>query len=147
MLDKKRLRGEGRWFGNSLQQQEYQVILELSGEIPVKILCKVMGINRSSFYYWKKHLGNSDPYAHKCCKIAGIKSRSKHYRYKKPGDPGRIFPNLLSAELNIDGPLQCIVSYMTAFYVNGIYYELTLYIDLWNNALSVMPCQRSAETV
>ena len=27
-----------------LQQQEYQVILELSGEIPVKILCKVMGM-------------------------------------------------------------------------------------------------------
>ena len=26
----------------------------------------------------------SDPYAHKCCKIAGIKSKAKHYRYKKP---------------------------------------------------------------
>ena len=77
-----------------------------------------MDINRSSFYYWKKHLGNpaprtknlidnvqlflkyhlkypshgyrwlnaklrldtglilSDPYAHKCCKIAGIKSKA-----------------------------------------------------------------------
>ena len=143
----------------------------------MKILCKVMGINRSSFYYWKKHLGDpaprtrnlidhiqlfteyhlkypshgyrwlnakihldtgadfSYPYAHKCCKIAGIKSRAKHYRYKKPGDPRRIFPNLLSAELNIDGPLQCIVSDMTAFYVNGIYYELTLYMDLWNNEI------------
>ena len=56
-------------------------------------------------------------------------------RYKKPGDPGRIFPNLLAAELNIDGPLQCIVSDMTAFYVNGIYYELTLYMDLWNNEI------------
>ena len=44
MLDKKRLRGEGRWFGNSLQQQEYQVILELYGGITVKILCKVMGM-------------------------------------------------------------------------------------------------------
>ena len=136
-----------------------------------------MGINRSSFYYWKKHLGNpaprikslidnvqlfleyhlkypshgyrwlnaklrldtglilSDPYAHKCCKIAGIKSKAKHYKYKKPGDLGRVFPNLLSAELNIDGPLQCIVSDMTAFYVKGIYYELTLYMDLWNNEI------------
>ena len=77
----------------------------------------------------------SDPYAHKCCKIAGIKSKAKHYKYKKPGDPGRVFPNLLSAELNIDGPLQCIVSDMTAFYVKGIYYELTLYMDLWNNEI------------
>ena len=153
------------------------MILELSGEFPVKLLCQAMNVNRSSFYYWKKRLGNpsprtialidnirlfleyhmkypshgyrwlrakicldtglilSDPYAHKCCKIAGIKSQAKHYRYKKPGHPGRIFPNLLSAELNIDGPLQCIVSDMTAFYVKGIYYELTLYMDLWNNEI------------
>lgn len=136
-----------------------------------------MGINRSSFYYWKKHVSDpvprtknlinniqlfqeyhlqypshgyrwlnaklrldtglvlSDPYAHKCCKSAGIKSKAKHYKYKKSGDSGRVFPNLLSAELNIDGPLQCIVSDMTAFYVKGIYYELTLYMDLWNNEI------------
>jgi transposase InsO family protein len=136
-----------------------------------------MNINRSSFYYWKKRLGNpaprtksliynvqlfleyhikypshgyrwlnakirldtgvilSNPYAHKCCKIAGIKSHAKHYKYRKPGNPGRVFPNLLSAEINVDAPLQCIVSDMTAFYVKGIYYELTLYMDLWNNEI------------
>lgn len=136
-----------------------------------------MDINRSSFYYWKKHLSDpaprtkslidnvqlfleyhlkypshgyrwlnaklrldtgvilSDPYAHKCCKIAGIKSQAKHYKYKKPGESGRVFPNLLSAQLSIDGPLQCIVSDMTAFYVKGIYHELTLYMDLWNNEI------------
>ena len=136
-----------------------------------------MNVNRSSFYYWKKRLGNpsprtialidnirlfreyhlkypshgyrwlnakirldtglvlSDMYAYKCCKTAGIKSKAKHYKYKKPGDPGRVFPNLISSELNIDGPLQCIVSDMTAFYVKGIYYELTLYMDLWDNEI------------
>ena len=151
--------------------------MELSGEFPVKLLCKYMGINRSSFYYWKKRLNNpssrtrnlidniklfeeyhlkypshgyrwlnakirkdtglvmSDQYAHKCCKLAGIKSQTKHYRYKKPGEPGKVFPNLISAGLNIDGPLQCIVSDMTAFYVKGVYYELILYMDLWNNEI------------
>ena len=151
--------------------------MELSGEFPVKLLCKYMGINRSSFYYWKKRLNNpssrtrnlidniklfeeyhlkypshgyrwlnakirkdiglvmSDQYSHKCCKLAGIKSKTKHYRYKKPGEAGRVFPNLISAGLNIDGPLQCIVSDMTAFYVKGVYYELTLYMDLWNNEI------------
>lgn len=136
-----------------------------------------MGINRSSFYYWKKMLSNpsprtralvdniqlfqeyhlkypshgyrwlnakirldkgiimSDPYAHKCCKTAGIRSKAKHYKYKKPGAPGKIFPNLLMSELQIDGPLQCIVSDMTAFWVKGTYYELTLYMDLWNNEI------------
>lgn len=77
----------------------------------------------------------SDPYAHKCCKIAGIKSHSKHYKYKKPGSPYKVYPNLLLSELAASGPLQCIVSDMTSFYVKGIYYELTLYMDLWNNEI------------
>ena len=77
----------------------------------------------------------SDPYAHKCCKIAGIKSRSKHYKYKKVGDPSRIYPNLLLAGINITGSMECVVSDMTAFYVEGTYYELTLYMDLWNDEL------------
>ncbi len=151
--------------------------MELSGEFPVKLLCDTMGIQRSSFYNWKKHLSNpsgraknlvsnillfqeyhlkypshgyrwlnakirldtglmlSDPYAHKCCKTVGIKSKSKHYSYRKPGDPYRVYPNLLLTEMQIDGPMQCIVSDMTAFYVKGIYYELTLYMDLWNNEI------------
>lgn len=136
-----------------------------------------MDINRSSYYYWKKHLSNpspttralisniplfteyhekypshgyrwlnakikldtdlimSDPYAHKCCKLAGIKSKSKHYRYRKPGPQFKIFPNLLLEGLSVNGPLQCIVSDMTAVYVKGIYYELTIYMDLWNNEI------------
>ena len=78
----------------------------------------------------------SDPYAHKCCKIAGIKSEARpRRRYRKPGNPYRVYPNLLLTELNIDGPMQCVVSDMTAFYVKGVYYELTLYMDLWNNEL------------
>jgi transposase InsO family protein len=77
----------------------------------------------------------SDQYAHKCCKTAGIVSISKHYRYKKPGDPFKVYPNLLMTGLNVDGPLQCIVSDMTAFYLKGIYYELTLFMDIWNNEI------------
>ena len=77
----------------------------------------------------------SDPTAHKCCRIAGIKSDSKHYKYKKPGEKGKIYPNLLMAEMNVDGPMQCIVSDMTAFRVKGVYYELTLYMDVWNNEI------------
>lgn len=151
--------------------------MELSGEFPVKLLCDTMGIQKSSFYNWKKRLSNpsvhtknlvsnillfqqyhlrypshgyrwlnakirldtglvlSSPYAHKCCKIAGIKSKAKHYSYRKSGEAYRVYPNLLMTKLNVDGPLQCIVSDMTAFYVKGIYYELTLYMDLWNNEI------------
>lgn len=77
----------------------------------------------------------SDRYAHKCCKIAGIKSEGKHYRYKKPGDPYKVYPNMLMQGLNVDGPMQCVVSDMTAFRLHGVYYELTFYMDLWNNEI------------
>ena len=76
----------------------------------------------------------SESYAYKCCRLAGIKSVSKHYKYKKPGE-SRTYPNLLLAGINIDGPSQCIVSDMTAFYVKNTYYELTIYMDLWNNEI------------
>ena len=77
----------------------------------------------------------SDTYAHKCCKTLGIVSKVRHRRYRKPGERYRIYPNLILAELNITGPMQCIVSDMTAFYSQGRYYELTLYLDLWNNEI------------
>ncbi len=35
----------------------------------------------------------------------------------------------------MNGPMQCIVSDMTAFRLKGVYYELTLYMDLWNNEI------------
>lgn len=77
----------------------------------------------------------SDQRAHRICKAAGIRSISKHYRYKKPGDPFKAYPNLMMTGLNVSGPLQCIVSDMTAFYLSGIYYELTLFMDVWNNEI------------
>lgn len=77
----------------------------------------------------------SDVYAHKCCKYVGIVSISKHYKYRKPGDDKKVYPNLLMAGLNINGPYECIVSDMTALYLDGTYFELTLYMDLWNNEI------------
>ena len=77
----------------------------------------------------------SDQYAHRVCKFVGIVSISKHYKYRKPGDHFKIYANLLTADMNIDGPFQCVVSDMTAFFCQGIYYELTLYMDYWNNEI------------
>lgn len=151
--------------------------MTLSGQFPVQQLCRVLNVNRSGFYKWKKRLEHpsvklqtfvsnialfkeyhnkypshgyrwlnakirldtglvvSNQYAHKVCKTAGIMSKSKHYRYKKPSDPFKVYPNLLMAGLNVSGPLQCVVSDMTAFYLKGVYYELTLYMDLWNHEI------------
>lgn len=77
----------------------------------------------------------SDQRAHRCCKFAGIVSKTKHYRYKKSGMPSRVFPNLMLSGMNVDGPWQCVVSDMTAFRINNTYHELTIYMDLWNNEI------------
>lgn len=140
-------------------------------------MCRLMTINRSGFYKWKRRLEHpnaklikrasdialfkdyhgrfpshgyrwlnakikldtgevmSNQYAHRCCKNAGVVSVSKPYRYKKPGDPFKLYPNLLAAGLNVNSRMECIASDMTAFYVKGVYYELTLYMDLWNNEI------------
>ena len=77
----------------------------------------------------------SPSYACKICKLLGIRSQARRCRYKKKGNPYKIYPNLLMAEMNINGPMECVVSDMTAFYIEKIYYELTLYMDLWNNEI------------
>ena len=79
----------------------------------------------------------SDNYAHKICKYLGIKSISKHFkRYgKKVNRELKNFPNYILAELNPLRPFQIVVTDMTAFWANKHYYELTLYMDLFNNQI------------
>ena len=79
----------------------------------------------------------SDNFAHKICKYLGIKSQSKHFkRYgKKVNRELKNFPNYILAELNPLRPFQIVVTDMTAFWANNHYYELTLYIDLFNNEI------------
>lgn len=79
----------------------------------------------------------SDNYAHKICKYLNIKSESKHFkRYGKIVNREiKNFPNYILAELNPLRPFQIIVTDMTAFWANKYYYELTLYMDLFNNEI------------
>ncbi len=79
----------------------------------------------------------SDNYSHKICKFLGIKSESKHFkrRGKKSSRELKCFPNFILAELNPLRPFQLVVSDMTAFWANKHYYELTLFMDLFNNEI------------
>ena len=112
--------------------------MELSGEYPVKLLCEKIGIQRSSFYNWKKSI--NEPSDQKKRLIRNVELfREYHSNYPSHGyrwlNAKITFPNLLLAGVNIKGPMECVVSDMTAFYVKGTYYELTLYMDLWNDEL------------
>lgn len=79
----------------------------------------------------------SNNYAHNICKFLGIKSESKHVRRygTKVNREIKNFPNYILAELNPLRPFQLVVSDMTAFWANKHYYELTLFMDLFNNEL------------
>lgn len=77
----------------------------------------------------------SDNYAQRCCKFAGIRSISRRCKYTKPGQKYKIYPNLLLADIAVNNPFEVVVSDMTAFWCNNTYYELTLYMDLFNNEI------------
>lgn len=77
----------------------------------------------------------SDNYAQRLCSYAGIRSISKRGKKYKTSDKMKVYPNLLMADLAITRPLQVVVSDMTAFWCQNIYYELTLYMDLFNNEI------------
>ncbi len=77
----------------------------------------------------------SDNLIHKCCKQIGIKSRAKHYRYKRPGDEHVIYPNRVAGNWNASKPLQIVVSDMTCIRYKGRIYEWTYFLDTYNNEI------------
>ena len=77
----------------------------------------------------------SDNLAHKCCKVAGIKSEAKHYRYRKPGNESVFYPNLVHGKWIAKEPLRIVVSDMTCIRNKGKIYEWTIFIDTINNEI------------
>lgn len=79
----------------------------------------------------------SDPFAHKICKYLGIKSKSKHerHKYRKVRSDGKNYDNLILNKISPNEPFKVVVSDMTAFKLDGKFYELTLYMDLFNNEI------------
>ena len=73
--------------------------------------------------------------AHQCCKAAGIHSKARKYRYKKPGEESVKFPNLVQGKWSAAKPLEIVVSDMTSFRAKGTEWEWTLLIDTFNNEI------------
>ena len=70
------------------------------------------------------------------CKYNDIKYQGKHYQWKKPEEENEKYNNLIwNGWKYLKRPLEVIVSDMTAFYVKGTYYELTMYFDAWNKEI------------
>ena len=73
--------------------------------------------------------------AHKCCKAAGIRSKARKGRYKRPGEESILFPNQVRGHWNAVAPLQLVVSDMTTLKVGTTYWEWTILLDTFNNEI------------
>lgn len=77
----------------------------------------------------------SDNLAHKCCKFAGIKSKTRHYKYHSTGEEHILYPNKIRGKWNASKPLEIVVSDMTCIKHKGINYEWTYILDTYNNEI------------
>ncbi len=77
----------------------------------------------------------SDNLCHKVCKYEGIRSKCRHYQFRKPGEQHIVYDNKIHNDWNTTGPLQKIVSDMTVLKHRGRYYEWTFFLDAYNNAI------------
>ena len=106
------------------------------------IIQKVHSNHKSHGYRWisaflkqKYGLILKPNYVHACCKYDGIKSQAKRIKYRKPKEEKIEFPNLINGKWNAAKPYEIIVSDMTIFRYKGIKFELTLYLDTFNNEI------------
>lgn len=116
---------------------------KISRQSDIKLIKEVHEKHPSHGYRWinafirnKYGIVMSDNHVHLCCKYEGIRSKGKHYQWKKPGEEQCKFNNLIwNGWKYLSRPLEVIISDMTAFCVNGTKYELTMYFDAWNKEI------------
>ena len=124
-------------------RQENPTEKMISRQSDIKTIKEIHEKHPSHGYRWinayaKLHYGIvwTDNHVHLCCKYEGIKSKGKHYQWKRPEEEHEKFSNLVwNGWEHLSRPFEVIVSDMTAFWANKIYYELTLYFDAWNKEI------------
>lgn len=77
----------------------------------------------------------SDNLVHKVCKILNIKSKNKHYKYKKSGKEAIKYSNRICGNWNTTRPFEKIVSDTTIIGFKSKPYDWTFYLDALNNGI------------
>ena len=77
----------------------------------------------------------SDNLVHKVCKILNVKSKAKHYKYKKPGEQSIKFGNIINGNWDTKRPFEKIVSDTTKIWFKRKPYDWTFYLDVFNNEI------------
>ena len=124
-------------------RQEHPTQKMISRQSDIELIKEIHDKHPSHGYRWinayaRLHYGIvwSDNYVHLCCKYEGIKSKGKHYQWKKPDEEHETFNNLVwNGWKYLSRPFEVIISDMTAFWSGRTYYELTMYFDAWNKEI------------
>ena len=72
---------------------------------------------------------------HKVCKLLKIKSKVKHYNYKKPGEESLKYENILNGDWSTTRPFEKVVSDTTKIWFKKKPYDWTYYLDVFNNEI------------
>lgn len=129
--------GYYKWKKHSKSNQE------LKREEAMRIVLEVHTKHPSHGYRWIRAfivinygIKYSDSFVYQVFKALGIKSLTKHKKRHKKPKTHDYYPNLIFTTWEtVDRPRQVIVSDMTTFYVRYIYYELTLYFDVFTKQI------------
>ena len=124
-------------------RQEHPTQKMISRQSDIELIKEIHKKHPSHGYRWinayaRLHYGIvwSDNHVHLCCKYEGIRSKGKHYQWRKPNEEHETFNNLVwNGWKALTRPFEVIISDMTAFWVKRTYYELTMYFDAWNKEI------------
>lgn len=118
-----------------IKEQKLQIIV-------IELLLKPHNKYKKGYQYLASLVCNetgwifSDKIAHKCCKLAGI--RSKTNRGRKITEKENIkIPNTIKENWNATKPLEIVVSDMTCIMHKGVRWEWAHLLDVFNNEIIV----------
>ena len=130
--------GYYKWSNNKEILNNYELVRKDLGELIIDIHKQKpsYGYHRINTII-KRRTGwiVSDNLVHKICKILKIKSRAKHYKYKKPGEESIRYDNKVCGNWNTSRPFEIIVSDTTTFWFKKRKYDWTFYLDVFNNEM------------
>lgn len=130
--------GYYKWLKNKDILNNYEIIRRDLGELIVKIHERKpsYGYHRiNAVIKYDTGWIVSDNLVHKVCKILNIKSKAKHYKYKRPGKKSIKYSNIINGNWNTSRPFEKVVSDTTTFYFKKKKYDWTFYLDVFNNEI------------
>lgn len=131
--------GYYKWLNRKNNPSIKDIKIKQDSEFIINIFNK----HKSHGYRWltayisnRYNVKYSENYVFKILQYNFLRSTSKHYQWQKPLEEHETYKNLIwNHWYKVNKPYEVVVSDMTQFYANKTLYELTFYIDVFNNEI------------